>query len=118
MPVIVAIDNTVEKTPDPPPHPLVRRPSLEPREDDDDFELHPNYDLSEMFDAMLAAPYKPEHKLVLQWRDLGDDLIERGEDDLRAALEAALAVLNARIAADRERRRAAASAPKHKRRRR
>lgn len=114
-PELPPIDWTFEATPEP-LHPLIRRASLEPREDDDDYDLHPNYDLTAQLDAMLATPYNPDNKLLLRWRDLGDELVDRGDEDLAAALEAALAVLNARIAADVERRRGAAAASARSRR--
>lgn len=76
------------------------------RDDLDDVEIHPQYDMAAQLDELFSVPaYRnPENPLIESWREIGERLLALGERHLIEGVEEARHFLEEKLAARRRRR--------------
>jgi hypothetical protein len=69
------------------------------RDDADEIELHPQYDMEAQLDALFSVPVyrQPENTLIERWREIGERLLALGERNLVEGVEAAGQFLQAKL---------------------
>jgi hypothetical protein len=77
-----------------------------PRDDSDEVELHPQYDMTAQLDELYSIPLyrQPENPLIEVWREIGERLLALGERNLIQGVDEASEFLQAKLEARRRRR--------------